>query len=572
MAVFNYSSALSKIKDQFLGTSVTDKDKVKFIITGDGHIVSRGIDYLPWEVNSSGNRYWSVNHLPVGTTANSTTLWTGDTIQKAINNSYAAQDAMRFKGTMAYDSTNKVYKINGATATFPSSTALVGDTYRITAAGTYASQKCEVGDLLICITDGNSSTAATWTVAQTNINGTVSHKVNNIGYSTYTNGDSAFTIYAPTTGGTSGQILVSAGTSAPTWAAASTLLTKIGLQNLTAGVGLTIGSAASGTYNATAAKTIALATASTSSIGGVQIDKDSLALTGKGAKTGSVVTNGATVSISSSGVLYLTTQNIINALGFVPEGKGAVVNSWRNITVSGNTFLDTSVGTALNIASNGTITLGASSGTVTFGVNLGYDTAADTTASKSPAAGAQRVAVKSGDSTNSATANVGKLYVDVPQYSVVSSSANGLAPKVINTNTTTVAAAYYVLASSNGTATPSWYKLPATAFANTNTWRPIKVGSTTLNNTSSTLTISSADTNKLGIALTTSGALTFTPTWRKVTVGDQDIIGDLPIRFMPTGSIYVKTADAVSSTADVFDIGFDIAWYNLDSSEYELAD
>ncbi len=572
MAVFNYSSALSKIKDQFLGTSVTDKDKVKFIITGDGHIVSRGIDYLPWEVNSSGNRYWSVNYLPVGTTANSTTLWTGDTIQKAINNSYAAQDAMRFKGTMAYDSTNKVYKINGATATFPSSTALVGDTYRITAAGTYASQKCEVGDLLICITDGNSSTAATWTVAQTNINGTVSHSVNGTGYSTYTNGDSAFTIYAPTTGGTSGQILVSAGASAPTWAAASTLLTKIGLKNLTAGVGLTIGGAASGTYNATVAKTIALATASTSAIGGVQIDKDSLALTGKGAKTGSVVTNGATVSISSSGVLYLTTQNIINALGFVPEGKGAVVNSWRNITVSGNTFLDTSVGTALNIASNGTITLGASSGTVTFGVNLGYDTAADTTASKSPAAGAQRVAVKSGDSTNSATANVGKLYVDVPQYSVVSSSANGLAPKVINTNTTTVAAAYYVLASSNGTATPSWYKLPATAFANTNTWRPIKVGSTILNNTSSTLTISSTDTKKLGIALTTSGALTFTPTWRKVTVGDEDIIGDLPIRFMPTGSIYVKTADAVSSTADVFDIGFDIAWYNLDSSEYELAD
>ena len=54
-------------------------------------------------------------------------------------------------------------------------------------------------------------------------------------------------------------------------------------------------------------------------------------------------------------------------------------------------------------------------------------------------------------------------------YSVVSSSANGLAPKVINTNTATVGTAYYVLASSDGSATPSWYKLPANAFANDDT-------------------------------------------------------------------------------------------------------
>lgn len=49
-------------------------------------------------------------------------------------------------------------------------------------------------------------------------------------------------------------------------------------------------------------------------------------------------------------------------------------------------------------------------------------------------------------------------------YSVVSSSANGLAPKVISTNTATVGSAYYVLASTNGSADPSWYKLPANAF------------------------------------------------------------------------------------------------------------
>jgi hypothetical protein len=52
-------------------------------------------------------------------------------------------------------------------------------------------------------------------------------------------------------------------------------------------------------------------------------------------------------------------------------------------------------------------------------------------------------------------------------YNVVSSSANGLAPKVISSNTATVGSAYYVLASTNGSATPSWYKLPANAFSNT---------------------------------------------------------------------------------------------------------
>ena len=54
-------------------------------------------------------------------------------------------------------------------------------------------------------------------------------------------------------------------------------------------------------------------------------------------------------------------------------------------------------------------------------------------------------------------------------YSVVSNSANGLAPKVINTNTASVGSAYYVLASSNGSATPSWYKLPSNAFVNDDT-------------------------------------------------------------------------------------------------------
>lgn len=38
---------------------------------------------------------------------------------------------------------------------------------------------------------------------------------------------------------------------------------------------------------------------------------------------------------------------------------------------------------------------------------------------------------------------------------------------------------------------------------------------------------------------------------------------------MPTGDIYVKTADQDSTSADDFDIGFGLAWYNVSTGKYE---
>ena len=49
----------------------------------------------------------------------------------------------------------------------------VGHTYRVNTAGTYAGQKCEQGDLIICIADALSTSTPHWTVAQTNIDGAV---------------------------------------------------------------------------------------------------------------------------------------------------------------------------------------------------------------------------------------------------------------------------------------------------------------------------------------------------------------------------------------------------------------
>ncbi len=81
-----------------------------------------------------------------------------------VDQSFAANDAMIFKGTIGS---------SGATVTALPATHNAGWTYRVITAGTYAGVACEIGDLIICITDGTSANNAHWTVAQTNIDGAV---------------------------------------------------------------------------------------------------------------------------------------------------------------------------------------------------------------------------------------------------------------------------------------------------------------------------------------------------------------------------------------------------------------
>lgn len=76
-----------------------------------------------------------------------------------------ANDAMVFKGTLG----------TGGTVTALPDTHKTGWTYRVITAGSYAGQNCEVGDLVICIADGTSANNAHWTVAQTNVDGAVTH-------------------------------------------------------------------------------------------------------------------------------------------------------------------------------------------------------------------------------------------------------------------------------------------------------------------------------------------------------------------------------------------------------------
>lgn len=85
-------------------------------------------------------------------------------LRATINGLMAASDAMQFKGV-----------VNGTDKILPAADYQTGWTYKVAVAGTYAGQKCEVGDMIICVTDHADETAsdADWQVVQTNIDGAV---------------------------------------------------------------------------------------------------------------------------------------------------------------------------------------------------------------------------------------------------------------------------------------------------------------------------------------------------------------------------------------------------------------
>lgn len=344
MALFNFITQYKdvvKYKDLTASSPSLDgsqeNDYVKLIFTKDGHIITHGTDYIPW-----GNGIIPIDKLPItdGKNPDNKHLWDSATINQKINESYLVNSAMRFKGTIGLNPTyngtsdTKKYVINGEKSDAPS--ARVGDTYRVTKSGNYVGFTCETGDLLMCITASTDSKAAEWTVAQTNINGTVDYLINNRVYKVYSNDSPGennkpiLDIYAPVSAGTSGNILISKGTgSAPVWANPASIVigTASKVANaLTNGVGLLKFS-----YDGSAAVKINLAPATTSSIGGVSIDN----------------ADKPTISVDGNGKIFLTRANLENAYG----GKISDENTWRDIKI-GNVSIGNK---ALNIDASGDI-------------------------------------------------------------------------------------------------------------------------------------------------------------------------------------------------------------------------
>ncbi len=95
---------------------------------------------------------------------NNTQIATTAFVQGLISSKIAAADAMIYKGTIGS---------TGATVTALPDKHTTGWTYKVVTAGTYAGAKCEVGDMIICLTDGTAAKDSDWTVVQANIDGAV---------------------------------------------------------------------------------------------------------------------------------------------------------------------------------------------------------------------------------------------------------------------------------------------------------------------------------------------------------------------------------------------------------------
>lgn len=349
MALLNFANTYAEISGNLSLPESSSGDFVKLFFSKDGHIITHGKDFTPTFTPNMrglvptssgkakeilrGNATWAeitTTDLPIASSVSnaitngtaSTTILNTQQIVDYVGNAFSANDAMRYKGTITYSNGN--YTTHTAAGVevqgFPTKCE-VGDTYRVTSQGRYGDQDCLAGDLLICIQDGTGSslnTADYWTAVEANINGQVQHKVNGTSIYVYSNSTNTFTIYAPTTSGTQGQVLLSNGSAAPVWAAQSTLVVKEAgkVSNaLSLGAGLTFGTSGA-TYDGSVARTISLVAATTTTLGGVFVDKDS--------------TN-KTISVTSDGSIYLTKQNVVNALGYDPVSK----NTWRPITIGG---------------------------------------------------------------------------------------------------------------------------------------------------------------------------------------------------------------------------------------------
>ena len=335
MAILNYADKLEYIKDWENKTG-----DLRIIFTGDGHIITHGVDftadYSPGKrglvpvcnINNSSflkNSGWgaiSTEDLPIAVDilaeANpDTTIPNTSAIKSFFNTTIQTAETLRFKGVIKAEG-NKVYYRNsdsGWVEGVPS--AQIGDSYRVsyTDGSNICGYTVEAGDMLLCIANTGQSTSAQmyWTVIQANINGTQRITINGTGLDLAAHSIfNEITLYAPTTAGTEGQILVQ-GTDSLVWKDLTISEGKLWIGKtpkdiianstiglLQAGDGLLISTNSGETdqsYNGSVEMTINLGKATVDHLGGVKI--------------------GNNISIND-GVISVTRDNVVDALGGDP--------------------------------------------------------------------------------------------------------------------------------------------------------------------------------------------------------------------------------------------------------------
>lgn len=636
MALLNYTSDYSKISS-YLNAASGSSDWLRIFVSpeasGGGHFITHGIDFganyaagIRGLVPSNSatdltktffrgdgwKSFWNLtdeNASAVGDTPAQklaakeaylqSTIASAYDIKQWIQQSFTANDAMRFKGTISVDTSNNITHNTSGTSVsgFPTSCE-VGDTYKVTGTTnkTLANQNVNSGDMLICIKDGSGSainTSTYWTVVQSNVENLITYNLNGTAFYLYSSEGRNISLYAPTTAGTSGQVLISDGSGkSPVWKNANTLVVaqagKV-TNALSKGSGLSFKAQGveTSSYNGSAAVTIALLPATSSTIGGVIIDGGTNSEAYK-ASTNTSGTAYPTISANSTGEIYLSKQNIINALGFTPEGSskgiakvivGSAATSNANTTAAtANPYInivanDNSILGSYRISGSGKISVNSTANSAALTVSLGV--------ADSSNYGGIKIGYATSGKNYAVQLSDGKAFVNVPWVSsVFTASANGLAPAASNANKSTAAAASstYLLG-----ADAKWYKLPASAFQSDR--RIVQLGGTTVISASSGNALNVVAGKHVNISAEQSssaytGKLTFNAIWRDVqvhlisgstigssvsTIGDND-----PLVFDNSESVFMLGEQVTSGSTKKTVIKSYITWYNMDTGEYEI--
>ena len=635
MALLNYTSEYSKIS-QYLNAANGSSDWLRIFVSpeasGSGHFITHGIDFganyaagkrglVPSNSASDLTKtffrgdgwksFWNLtdeNASAVGDTAAQklaakeaylqSTIASVYDIKQWIQQSFVANDAMRFKGTISVDSSDNITHNTSGTSVsgFPTSCE-VGDTYKVTGTTNrnLASQNVNSGDMLICIKDGSGSainTSEYWTVVQSNIENLISYNLNGTQYHLYSSGSAPISLYAPIIAGISGQVLLSGGDSqSPTWVDADTLVVaqagKV-TNALLKGSGLSFKAQGieTSSYDGSAAITISLFPATSSSIGGVIIDGGTNSEAYK-ASTNTSGTAYPTISANSTGEIYLSKQNIINALGFTPEGssKGMAKVIVGSATTSNTNTTAATANPYINIVANDNSILGSYriSGSGKIYVKSTANSA-DLTVSLGAADSSNYGGIKIGYATSGKNYAVqlkdGKAFVNVPWISdVFTASANGLAPAASDANkSTAVTSATYLLG-----ADAKWHKLPSSAFQSDK--RVVQLAGTNIIEANSGNALNIIAGKHINVSAEQSsgnytGKLTFDTVWRDiqvhlisnsaissnvVTIGDND-----PLVFDNSESVFTLGEQVTSGSTNKTVIKSYITWYNMDTGEYEI--
>ena len=408
MALLNYTAQYSNISS-YLNATAGSLDWLKIFVspesTGGGHFITHGIDFgasynggqrglVPGNSGTLNKTFlrgdgWSALWTAAAEAASAvgdtdaqklaakeaylqSTLASVYDIKQWIQQSFAANDAMRFKGKINIDGTGAITTITeaGTTNGFPT-TCEVGDTYKIVgtsidSSSYMAGEPVNTGDMVVCIKDGsgaNLNTSTYWTVVQDNVEHLITYSVNGVGHMIYAQTANNVTIYAPTTSGTANQVLISKGANnAPEWVNQATLIVAEAARTTHAlvkgsGIKMTDQGVDAASYNGSTNILIALVPASTSSIGGVIIDG------GDNSEKYNAAGNTShtlypTISVNNDGEIYLSKANIVNALGYDPISAIPVFTASADGLVPMSSTANKQTNNIDNIATQATYVLG----------------------------------------------------------------------------------------------------------------------------------------------------------------------------------------------------------------------